>query len=257
MVQPILELENVSLLYKSGFNFLRARKKIALESISLQVCPGDKIGILGRNGAGKSSLLKLLAGIYKPDSGTLSVTGNIRSAFIGLQHGFVPYLSGIDNIMLTGILMGMSRAEIHGKQREIIEYSEIGHNILEPIYSYSAGMKARLAFAISVFSEPDILLIDEAMSVGDRAFRKKSQEKISELIASDAAVILVSHEPGLVNNVCSKALWLEQGRIISSGDSAAVAEQYKSSFDSRIRTRSSEERKGDGSESVAGLSEGI
>ncbi|GAB2503007.1 hypothetical protein GCM10008940_00720 [Microbulbifer agarilyticus] len=125
----------------------------------------------------------------------------------------------------------MSKDEVQNKIRAIINFSELGEAISEPVYSYSAGMKARLAFAVSAFSNPDILLIDEAMSVGDRAFRVKSSEKISELISGDAAVVLVSHEPKLIQSVCSKALWLERGGIVLEGDSTSVAEEYRKSFE--------------------------
>lgn len=232
----LLKLEEVSLYYKTGFKFFRSRKKVALDGLTFEVRRGDKLGVLGRNGAGKSSLLKLLAGIYKPDSGQYFAMQNSRSAFIGLQQGFVPYMTGSENIMLTGILMGMSKSEVQVKRNEIINFSELGTSINEPVYSYSSGMKARLAFAVSAFSNPDLLLIDEAMSVGDRSFRMKSREKISELIAGDAAVILVSHEANLIASVCSKALWLENGCIVERGVSSDVAERYQKSFDSEVHS---------------------
>lgn len=198
----------------------------------MEIHRGEKIGIIGRNGAGKSSLLKLLAGIYHPDEGLILTGENVRSAFIGLQNGFVPYMTGLDNITLTGLLMGMSRREVRLKLEQIIDYTELGENIHRPVFSYSAGMKARLAFAISAFSEPDLLLIDEAMSVGDRAFRKKSEEKIAELIGGDTAVILVSHESHLIQRICTQAMWLDNGTITESGDSDVVAASYAESFES-------------------------
>lgn len=231
MKDRILKLDAVSLCYKSGYNIFKSSKKKVLTNISMEIRRGEKIGIVGRNGAGKSSLLKLLAGIYQPDEGVIVTGDNIRSAFIGLQNGFVPYMSGLDNITLTGLLMGMSRNEVRLKLKQIIAYTELGENIYRPVFSYSAGMKARLAFAISAFSEPDLLLIDEAMSVGDRAFRKKSEEKIAELINGDTAVILVSHESGLIQSICSQAMWLENGTIAESGDSDVVAASYAESFE--------------------------
>lgn len=235
MKDRVLKLDGVSLCYKSGYNIFKSSKKKVLTNISMEIHRGEKIGILGRNGAGKSSLLKLLAGIYQPDEGNILAGENIRSAFIGLQNGFVPYMTGLENITLTGLLMGMSRSEIRLKLEQIIDYTELEENIHRPVFSYSSGMKARLAFAISAFSEPDLLLIDEAMSVGDRAFRQKSQEKITELINGDTAVILVSHEPNLIQSICSQAMWLEKGTIAESGDSDVVAASYAESFQSGVK----------------------
>ena len=227
----ILRMDKVSLCYKSGYNLFRSSKKKVLTDISLEVRQGEKVGVIGRNGAGKSSLLKILAGIYQPDEGRV-ITGNrIRSAFIGIQNGFVSHMSGVENITLTGLLMGMTQAEVKKKLWDIIAYTELGDEINRPVFTYSSGMKARLAFAISAFSDPDILLIDEAMSVGDRAFRKKSKDKIAELISGDTAVILVSHEPELIQSICSQAIWLEKGAVIESGSSEIVAASYARSFE--------------------------
>nr|WP_255771344.1 ATP-binding cassette domain-containing protein [Microbulbifer guangxiensis] len=226
-----MKLERVSLCYKSGYNIFKSSKKTVLSNISMEIRRGEKIGVVGRNGAGKSSLLKLLAGIYQPDKGKIFASESVRSAFIGLQNGFVPYMSGLDNITLTGLLMGMTRSEVRRKLEQIVDYTELGENIHRPVFSYSSGMKARLAFAISAFSEPDLLLIDEAMSVGDRAFRKKSEEKIAELIKGDAAVVLVSHESHLIQSICTQAIWLDRGVVVQSGDSDSVAEVYAKSFE--------------------------
>lgn len=232
MKDRVLKLDGVSLCYKSGYNIFKSSKKKVLSDVSMEICRGEKIGVLGRNGAGKSSLLKLLAGIYQPDEGRVLAGEKVRSAFIGLQNGFVPYMTGFDNITLTGLLMGMSRGEVRQKLDQIVDYTELGENLSRPVFSFSAGMKARLAFAISAFSEPDLLLIDEAMSVGDRAFRRKSEEKIAELIKGDTAVVLVSHESRLIESICSQAIWLEKGAVVESGDSESVAAAYAKSFES-------------------------
>ncbi|MCA0893714.1 ABC transporter ATP-binding protein [Microbulbifer agarilyticus] len=219
-------MENISLNYREGINLLSRGSKQALKNLTLEINSGENVGILGRNGAGKSTLLKLLAGIYKHDKGKIYKSKDLRVSFIGLQGGFVPYMSGIENATLTGLLMGMSKREVEEKLESIIAFSELEEAIDKPIFTYSAGMRARLAFAVSVFSEPDLLLIDEAMSVGDSRFRQKSKEKILEMINGDAAVVLVSHEPGLIKSLCKKAVWFEQGEVIDQGDCLPVVRRY-------------------------------
>ncbi|WP_193164013.1 ABC transporter ATP-binding protein [Microbulbifer hainanensis] len=226
----IMHLENVSLNYREGLNLFNRRKKVALKNLTLDINSGENIGILGRNGAGKSTLLKLLAGIFRPDAGQIILDKQVRVAFIGLQSGFVPYMSGIENAILTGLLMGMAKSEIKKKLDQIIEYAELDDVIDRPIFSYSAGMRARLAFAVSVFSDPDLLLIDEAMSVGDRKFREKSKKTIQEMIQGDAAVVLVSHEPALISNLCKKAVWFERGEVKEQGECSMVVDRYNASF---------------------------
>ncbi|WP_160153834.1 ABC transporter ATP-binding protein [Microbulbifer sp. ALW1] len=222
----LLRLENISLNYREGINLFNRGKKVALKNLTLDINSGENIGILGRNGAGKSTLLKLLAGIYKQDGGRILKSGDLRVSFIGLQSGFVPYMNGIENATLTGLLMGMTKKEIDKKLESIVAFSELGEAINRPIFTYSSGMRARLAFAVSVFSDPDLLLIDEAMSVGDSRFREKSKKTILEMIKGDAAVVLVSHEPGLVSSLCKKAVWFEQGEVREQGECLSVVESY-------------------------------
>lgn len=200
--------------------------KTAIHDLSLTIRQGENIGIVGGNGSGKSTLLKILAGIYKPTSGVVVIHRPIRSVFIGLQSGFIPYLSGIQNIKMTGFLLGMSRKEINNKIKKIVEYSELGERINRPLFTYSSGMRSRLAFSVSVFSEPDLLLIDEAMSAGDKEFRKKSSITLKEMINSSAAVVLVSHEQNYLRKICNKAIWFDDGNVKEIGECKKVLEKY-------------------------------
>ncbi len=223
----LLELKNVTLKYKAGFSLFGDKSKTAIESLDLTIRQGENLGIIGGNGAGKSSLLKMIAGIYNPDKGKIITHKPIRSTFIGLQSGFIPYLNGLQNITLTGLLLGMTRKEIKAKLSKIVEYSELERVINQPVFTYSSGMKARLAFSVSVFSDPDLLLIDEAMGVGDKEFRKKSNDTLKEMINGDSAVVLVSHETNYIKKNCNKLLWIESGKLVEYGACNAVLENYQ------------------------------
>ncbi len=222
----LIELDSISLKYRGGFNPFKSTSYEAISNLSLTISEGENIGIIGGNGAGKSTFLKILAGIYKPDSGAVKFNRPLRSVFIGLQSGFIPYLNGIQNTVLTGLLLGMARKEVKDKLDEIIEYSELGDDILKPVFTYSAGMRARLAFSISVFSNPDLLLLDEVMGVGDKQFRMKSNIKIKEMIAGDSAVVIVSHDLNYLGEVCQKIVRLEKGAVAQVGEAASIIHSY-------------------------------
>ena len=223
----LIELQNVSLRYREGFTLFGGSSKLANNNLSLTIRQGENVGVVGGNGAGKSTLLKILAGIYTPDEGKVITHRRIRTVFIGLQSGFIPYLSGIQNINLTGLLLGMSRREVEQKLDAIIEYSELGKDINRPVFTYSAGMKARLAFSVSVFSDPDLLLLDEVMGVGDKEFRQKSSKTLKEMISGDAAVVIVSHDMNYLGQVCDHAVLLSKGGVIRSGVAAEILQQYE------------------------------
>jgi lipopolysaccharide transport system ATP-binding protein len=228
-----------------------ARSKIeVLKGLSFDIMPGETVGIIGRNGAGKSSLLKLLTGIYKPTSGTISKNGRI-SALLELGAGFHPEFSGRENIFMNGMILGLSKKELKRREQEIIDFSELGDFIDAPVRTYSSGMYMRLAFSIAVNVDPDILIIDEVLAVGDEHFQHKSKTKLDEFKKKSTAIILVTHDLGTVEQWCSRAIWLDEGRIGADGEPRAVIGAY--------RTRVNEAESGNylAQEAGAGSSGGV
>ncbi|MCM1991569.1 ABC transporter ATP-binding protein [Oceanirhabdus seepicola] len=204
----------------------RKKEVHALRDVSFKIERGEVIGVIGGNGAGKSTLLKVLANIYDPDSGTVKVNDN--SVFLmSLGAGFQHELPALDNIYLNGLLLGLTRKEVEDKINEIVEFSGIGECINNPLKSFSTGMKSRLAFSIACNIKPNILLIDEILGVGDEEFKVKSREKIRELILEDRTVVLVSHNLNTINELCHKVLWLQNGEVMSIGESSNVISEYK------------------------------
>ena len=199
----------------------------ALEKISLDVKKGEVVGLMGANGSGKSTLLRVIAGIYAPDEGSVKVRGRV-TLLAGIGTGFQLDLTGRENIMLTGSIYGYSKIEISKMEEEIIEFSGIRDFIDQPIRTYSAGMRARLGFAIVSNLEPDILLLDEVMSVGDTDFRQKSRNKIEQLIKGDATVVIVSHSKSIIKSMCDRVFAIEDGKIITEGSIETALEYYES-----------------------------
>lgn len=198
----------------------------ALNDLSFEVNKGEIIGIVGRNGSGKSTLLKAIAGIFKPDQGEIGLFDN-SVALMSIGVGFLPDISGRENIVLSGMLLGFSEVEINTKMEEIIEFSELENFIDLPVRTYSSGMYSKLAFSISAFLETDILLIDEVLSVGDEHFRKKSLEKMKQLINDrNRTVLLVSHSNETVKTLCNRVLWLDGGNLIKLGETEDVMTEY-------------------------------
>lgn len=237
----VLELKNVGMKYRmttERINSLKhylikwTKKEIryqdfyALQEISFGVRKGEVIGIIGMNGAGKSTLLKIVAGIIKPTIGTVIRHGNI-SPLIELGAGFNGELSGRENIYLNGLLLGYSKKFITNKLDEIIDFSEIGKFIDSPLKNYSSGMKARLGFSIATIVQPDILIVDEVLSVGDIKFKKKSEEKINSMMRGGVTVLFVSHSLIQVESICQKVIWLEDGRIKEVGPTDDVIRNFK------------------------------
>jgi ABC-2 type transport system ATP-binding protein len=204
---------------------IKHKNFLALNNINLSICKGEIFGIIGRNGAGKSTLLKVISRVLYPTSGRVWING-IVSPLLELGAGFHPELTGIENIFLNGSLLGRSRKEIKEKLEEILEFSEIGDFINAPIRTYSSGMVARLGFSIATAWTPDILILDEVLSVGDAAFQKKCEFKMQSLIKGDSTVLLVSHAPQLISDMCSRAVLLDHGQIIASGTGPTISEQY-------------------------------
>lgn len=199
---------------------------IALKDINLNIEKGEVVGFLGLNGAGKSTLLKIVSRVQKPTTGKITVDGRI-SPLLELGAGFDFDLTGRENIYLNGLILGYSRAFIDEKMDEIIDFAEIRDFIDTPIKNYSSGMKARLGFSIATIATPEILIVDEVLSVGDGRFKRKSEEKMLELIKSNATVLFVSHSLEQVRRLCTKAVWLEKGQIKMIGEVNEVCDAYQ------------------------------
>ncbi len=198
----------------------------ALRDINLTIKKGEAIGIIGMNGSGKSTLLRLLAGIYKPNSGKVYVKGRVAS-LIGLGIGFHPGFTGRENIFINGIILGLSKREIRRRFDDIVRFSELEDYIDEPVRAYSDGMFMRLGFSIATNVDPDILLIDEILAVGDEYFRHKCAEKIAELRKLGKTMVIVSHQPEAIEKWCDKAVWLNDGVIREIGIPSKVIDSYR------------------------------
>jgi ABC-type polysaccharide/polyol phosphate transport system ATPase subunit len=197
----------------------------ALDSVTFKIRRGEIVGIVGPNGAGKSTLLKILASIVYPTSGSVEIRGRL-TAVLALGLGFNPRFSGRENIEIGGMLLGMSRAEIRAKEQWIIDFSELGHFIDQPLRSYSSGMQARLSFAVAAAVSPDILIIDEALATGDSMFVQKSLGRIHEICRSGATAIFVSHDLSTIRRLCDRVIFIEKGRIQQDGAAADVLRHY-------------------------------
>ena len=204
----------------------------ALQGINLSISKGEIVGIIGTNGCGKSTLLRVISGIYPPDSGTCKVRGNI-SLLAGLGTGFSAHQTGRENAILYGSILGYSEQKITNKLPEIIEFSELGRFIDEPIRTYSAGMKARLGLAVASAIQPDLLLIDEVLGVGDPAFRKKSTDRIMQMVKEAGTVVIVSHSFGMLSEVCDRLVLIEKGKIMIEGDPQDVINAYHQNVKSK------------------------
>ncbi len=197
----------------------------ALRDVSFEVGRGQMVGIIGPNGAGKSTLLKLLCRIIEPSSGTITVDGRV-GALLELGAGFHPDLSGRENIYLNGSILGLSRAEIRRRLDDIIGFAELERFIDVPVKHYSSGMYVRLGFSVAVHTDPEILLVDEVLAVGDAAFQRKCLERIDDLRRQGVTILFVSHSADAVRSLCSRALWLEEGRLVADDTAEAVVRRY-------------------------------
>lgn len=198
----------------------------ALQDISFSVAKGEVLGIIGLNGAGKSTLLKIISGILKPTTGTAMVNGSI-APLIELGAGFNGDLSGMENIYLNGLILGHSKKIIKSKIEEIVEFSELSKFIHTPLKNYSSGMKARLGFSIATIVQPDILIVDEVLSVGDIKFKEKSENKILSMMKQGVTILFVSHSLGQIEKLCDRTLWLEEGMVREIGTTKEILEKYK------------------------------
>lgn len=207
----------------------KRRKKVnnafwALSDINLEIAPGEVIGFVGNNGAGKSTLLKVIAGVMKPTTGSVSVCGNI-CPMIELGAGFDMDLTADENIYLNGAIMGYSKDFISSKRDEIVDFSELHDFMSVPVKNFSSGMIARLAFSIATIVDPEILIVDEILSVGDYAFQQKSEEKMLRMIGGGTTVLFVSHSAEAIKKICNRVVWLDHGKIVKVGDTS-ICDEY-------------------------------
>ena len=220
-----------------GVRYFRKRSRLpwrkeefwALKDVSFDLARGHSIGVIGRNGAGKTTLLQSLAGITSPDRGAVENRGATVS-LLSLRLGFVKELSGRENAILSGMLQGIPRRKMLSKLPDILAFSDLGEAVEDPVGTYSSGMAARLGFAVALQVASDVLLIDETLSVGDLAFKAKSAKTLQEIIRSDRTVVLVSHDPGIIESLCDSALWLEDGVVRMEGTPETVLAAYRQEF---------------------------
>lgn len=224
--QLMIRTRNIAVIYNRRRSLFRSDPFSALRDINLDLYAGESLGVIGRNGVGKTTLLRILAQIISPDRGTLENFG-VSTAMLSLQAGFDNQASGYTNILLSALLLGYSEAEIRDRMQDIVDYSELGDFINQPLWSYSAGMRARLGFSICLYMQPDILLIDEALGVGDIEFRKKSAKAMRDKLKSEQTVVLVSHDVDMIKNLCSRVLWIENGVSRMEGDTTTVIDAYQ------------------------------
>lgn len=238
---PMVEVKDVSLKFKLEQNRANSLKEFcvrwmkhdlksedfwALSGISFEVEKGDVIGIIGHNGAGKSTLLKVISGIMKPTKGSVEAHGNIVP-MLELGSGFDFELSGRENIYLNGAILGYSEEFLNNKYQEIVDFSELGNFIESPLRTYSSGMLARLAFSVACVVEPEILIVDEILSVGDADFQEKSRARMMGLMAGGTTVFFVSHSLEQIREMCNKVLWLEHGKVQQFGKTKEICNLYE------------------------------
>lgn len=239
MAEAIITFKNVSktyILYKNDqarFKALFIKPKNpktnkALNNVSFQINKGESVGIVGDNGAGKSTLLKMITGVAFPDEGEIIVNGKV-AALLELTAGFSMEMTGRENIYLKGYILGLEDDYIKTIEENIIEFAELGDYIDQPVRTYSSGMKMRLGFAINVNIEPDVLVVDEALAVGDASFKKKCKNKIKEIISAGTTVIYVSHSAASVKEICPRSIFLKKGTIIFDGPTEETLKVYEES----------------------------
>lgn len=223
---PLISLDNVTFSYRP---FLGLSGKVTIpvvQSVSLNIHRGDRLGVFGRNGEGKTTLLRILGGIISPDAGQVTVAPKTSVSLLSLGSGLNGALTGKDNVVLTAVLMGRTEEWARNFLPQIKEFSELGEAFDRPVYTYSAGMKSRLAFSTAINLDVDVLLVDEVLAVGDASFRKKAEAAMAEKIEMGQTLVLVSHSAADIKRICQKAIWLDNGSIIESGTVDVVAFKY-------------------------------
>ena len=226
-----------SSLLKEALSFGKVKRSDdfwALQDIDLEIKPGTTLGIMGRNGAGKSTLLRIISGVLQPTTGAVEVNGRLTAIF-GLGSGFNPEFTGRENAMLNGLILGIDRQEMLERFDDIAAFADIGEFMDQPVKTYSSGMKSRLGFAVAVNVDPDILVLDEALSAGDAAFKKKTLQRMYDLRDSGTTVLFVSHSMGMVKQFCTDAILLHEGRLVTSGSPDEVADHYKELLEKAVQ----------------------
>jgi lipopolysaccharide transport system ATP-binding protein len=226
-----ISVKNLGVAYRRKVGLYRHDKYWALKDVSFDIYHGETLGIIGRNGVGKSSLLRVLAGVVKPDIGTV-VHHNVTASLLSLQVGFVNHLTGRENSILSGMMLGLSKNEVLERLDNIRIYSDIGDFFEEPVSSYSSGMRARLGFSIAIHVNPDVILLDEILGVGDLEFRKKSSDTIKKIIKSDKTVVLVSHDGSVIRDLCDRVVWIGDMVTKMEGDPDLVVSSYEDTIKS-------------------------
>lgn len=223
---PILKLEGVSHSYSRKSPNIEERSRRVLDCIFLDLYDGETLGVIGNNGCGKTTILRIMAGILAPTCGRVTRRKGASAALLSIGLGFKPNASGRSNAKLAAMLQGSSKKEAESYLEEIKEFSELGSAFEEPVRSYSSGMMSRLGFTTALKTHVDILLIDEVLSVGDAHFRQKAEKAIEDRISGEQTVVFVSHSATQIQHLCSRAIWLYDGKIASQGETALVLEEY-------------------------------
>jgi len=232
----------ISVLAKRIFNIKdNSNKFTALENVSFTINKGEAFGIIGKNGAGKSTLLQIIAGTLQPTNGKVTINGRI-TALLELGSGFNPDFTGIENIYLAGSILGISSGEMNGKLEEILNFADIGEFIHQPVRTYSTGMLMRVAFSVAVACEPELLIIDEALSVGDIIFQQKCNNKIRHMLEKGIGLLVVTHDTAFVANICNRGLYLDEGRIKYIGDASGCVRAYLSTVSSKVESSSDDSK---------------
>tara|TARA_B100001564_G_scaffold314803_1_gene289151 strand:- start:4011 stop:4706 length:696 start_codon:yes stop_codon:yes gene_type:complete len=225
-----MEIQNLTLEYPVPRKYRKEKfEPSGIRDISLSVRKGEVLGIIGHNGSGKSTLLKLMAGVFPPDTGSIAIRGSV-SLLAGVGVGFHKDLTGRENAYLYGALMGRTQEQINNLIDEIQQFAELKHHFDRPLRTYSSGMKSRLGISVATAFNPDLLLIDEVLGVGDASFREKSKKRVRKMIEKSGAVVIVSHSLGLLTEICDRIIVLEDGKIIFQGNPNEGVEQYKKSL---------------------------
>lgn len=230
---PMVKLENVNLWFESSstFAFLKNKKKKknknyhALKNVSFCIGADETVGVIGRNGSGKSTISRLISKVFVPNSGKLEIIGKVQLLALGV--GFNNKLTGRDNAYISGSLLGLTNNEIKERIPDIEEFAELGEFFDEPVRTYSSGMRSRLGFAVSTVVEPDILILDEVMSTGDQAFKRKAKKRMDDMRSSTKIVVLVSHNISQVHEMCNRVIWLDKGNMIMDGSPDEVLAHYE------------------------------
>jgi ABC-type polysaccharide/polyol phosphate transport system ATPase subunit len=238
---PSVVLEDVSLCYQRRAVFFLSRQKNlragmdfwALRNITMTLHEGETVGLIGRNGSGKSTISMIICGSLPPDRGRITVHGRVHLLALGI--GFRPTLTGRENVIIGGTILGMSRREVKEKMEDIADFADLGDFFDEPVEIYSAGMRSRLGFAIATAVNPDILILDEVMSTGDASFRQKAQDRLTAMRKKTKTVIVVSHSPGQLQELCSRVIWLEKGRMLMDGGIEEVLPLYEEFCEKPVR----------------------